>query len=1021
MVSNVGIPSLAHDQRLVKIIPPRDNSRDALAVETLLSALADEDPFALELAATPNERMILVRGQSAVVERVLSQLRSAYPQCGFADLPPKRDPLLPQAPARRACELRLREASHLPIRTFVSRPGRLSGDDFSRGADPMIGVLAAMDGLASHEACGAQFILKPMPPDWSKYWRGAQHDVGERAKLTPSGLGITLLGALGPACIGFGALLIALAAAASSSLAFWLFAFSLIVVGAFMLFARFRIASPPDPVLVTQKTNSPAFRVWVRLFVFAATDQNAETRMRQLLSAFSAYNLPGGNGFVQAPLPDSVQPQALDESSDPLLRRLPGQQQPVLNAAEVAALWHLPHGEAGMQGLAIGGSKQLAPLPEQVSEGVLVGQANRQGYALDVRLSRSSLRGNIGLIAKTQSGKSNLMALIASDVIASDPEAAVIIVDPHRTLAQLVAANLPPSRAAHAVYWSLADTGRPFGLNLLDRLSSYSTSDKVVSDVIETMKNVWPDNWGPRMEDYLRWPLLTLARGNEAMLRDWRFAEWRLEATSALARLQASLAQGRLNHGALDSAHQVLAHFRGLERPYRFSTGKLYDKFKQFYLDYDAAQRSFQSGAARGLDGVSQTLRALHVQLQAESQHKNRPPSGLSARVFRPRDGKQSISQFTLLDVNRLHMSAVFQNTVLLALPDDEAWTIKDWWRDYSDLMKTNQRLLMDIITPVKTKIDRFHASGVARRIFGQPSTTIDLPRLIDEGGVLILDLAAGVVGQDTAALVGSLVLNWVASIIFARQQIDGGRTTDDGRPADRHPSDQQSSDGHRPLSVVRPSSSVIRRVFIVVDEFQSMPGADYAFMLSELGKYGAELMMGTQSLEVLQQVNAKTAAAWLDNVNTLFVFRCGADDAQTLAAELATGAPDRLTVTAEDIVGLADYACFVRVRDASRTPRVFHLQTRQAEDGDAAIAEQVFQRSRQDYGRDATEVDRWLYDSHRWIQKLKAVTEQKDQQKSQPTQQESSQNTNAPDRAIESDEDAGTASDTGDGQVVLH
>lgn len=62
-------------------------------------------------------------------------------------------------------------------------------------------------------------------------------------------------------------------------------------------------------------------------------------------------------------------------------------------------------------------------------------------------------------------------------------------------------------------------------------------------------------------------------------------------------------------------------------------------------------------------------------------------------------------------------------------------------------------------------------------------------------------------------------------------------------------------------------------------------------------------------------------------DTNLLPAFRCGAEDAEVMARELCMGDVDRLTVTAADIVGLADYACFVRVRDG--VPRVFGVETR--------------------------------------------------------------------------------------------
>jgi hypothetical protein len=151
------------------------------------------------------------------------------------------------------------------------------------------------------------------------------------------------------------------------------------------------------------------------------------------------------------------------------------------------------------------------------------------------------------------------------------------------------------------------------------------------------------------------------------------------------------------------------------------------------------------------------------------------------------------------------------------------------------------------------------------------------------------------------------------------------------------------------------------RRIWLVVDEFQTFPGADFAFMLSELAKYGVQLVLGTQSLKLLEQANPKTRAAWLANTSTLFVFRASAEDALILEGELGVSTPDALSATASDIVGLTDYTCYVRVQDDRRTPQVFCVDTRKADDGDDAVLQRVLARSRATYGVDAAEVDAWL------------------------------------------------------------
>ena len=961
-------------QHLARIITPRANSRDALAVETTLATLADTNNFALEIAADSHELMFLVRGSPIVLERVKAQLSTAYPQCEFEDVCPEYDPAPSVGPIRRILELRLRAPTHLPIRTPVTRLGRVSNDDYAQGADPLVGLLAAMDNLAPSEVCLIQYVLRPMPDDWASYWRGATADVGERAKTMPANLLVILLSAFGPFLLGVSLLYLLLATVGQQGIGSALAAAVLFAAGSGLLFWRFRLPSPPDPVLVKQKTAQSAFRVWIRVFITAADSYRAEDRIGRLKAAFRAYNLAGGNGFTFVDLPSDLRPQTLDESGDPFRsswpligsRRLPWEQQPVLSVSEVAALWHLPHSESGLQRIAYTSSKRLSPLPQQVADGVYIGASMSAGRVVPVHLSRTALQGNIGLIAKTQSGKSNLMAMLAAEVITNDPEAAVIVLDPHRRLAQQVAALVPKGRVANTIYWSLADRQRPFGLNLLDRLPGYRhehqhTSrrasemfvDKRISDIIDAFREIWPDNWGPRMEDYLRGPLLTLASANESMVRDWHFVEWRHEATAILRANQAHITRGVLDRTARQMILETLASFNKLAPPVRPHYVNLFKKFSQVYTKLEGVRQAVAVGEHHATAAFAQVARELYTLLCVDQAPEKDRRLEDGTRTNRLYGNPPRPLQYTLLDVNPLLLSQAMQRDVQMGLVDETHWHIKAWWRDsYNAYLRLNSRLLLDMITPVVTKMNRFKSSDVARRIFGQPESTLDLTRIIDTGGILLIDLAAGVVGQETSALIGSTILNWIAAILFAQQEyVSAG---EHGRHANG------SNAGHATSSDLT-SARPPRRVFIVIDEFQSIPGADYTFLLSELAKYGAQLCMGTQSLRFLDQVNKRARAAWLDNTSALFVFRCGAEDAQELARELSIADADRLTVMPSDIVGLPDFACFVRVRDANRQPSVFRVDTRKADAGNESVFERIREASRQQYGRDAAEVDYWL------------------------------------------------------------
>ncbi|NJM42709.1 MAG: DUF87 domain-containing protein, partial [Anaerolineae bacterium] len=628
----------------------------------------------------------------------------------------------------------------------------------------------------------------------------------------------------------------------------------------------------------------------------------------------------------------------------------PSRLRPVLNLTEMASLWHLPHAAAGIQGIAYTSSKRIVPLQSEVNSGVLVGDSRGQGRSVNVSLSVHALRGNIGMVAKTQSGKSNLMAILANDVIQNDPDATVILIDPHRSLAQKVASLIPPEREAQTIYWSLADRERPFGLNLIDRMPKSGTGmlraiagasamfvDKRVSDVIDAFNEIWPNNWGPRMEDYIRGPLLTMAAANDVLVEGLAFEDWHIAAHAAFVANKDQIVQGSLDEDGRRMIEGTCQTFRALKPPSRPSRHKVY---KLLDKGFDLFERTLAAlPTARPTDTTANinTVRQLYTLLCVEHVPERRPErgAGLSARLYETEDGKRKPLQYTLLDVNPMLANSQMRLTALGGLNDEEHRHIKDWWKDsFDNYLNLNPKLLLDMVTPVRTKMNRFRASDIARRIFGQPESTIDLPKLVQQGGLLIVDLASGVIGQETAALIGSAILNWIASIIFAQQETataSAATTTLTGKP---------------------------RRIVLIVDEFQSIPGADYAFMLSELGKYGVQLCLGTQSLELLDQLNSKTRRAWLNNTSSLFVFRSGGDDARELARELSIADEDQLTISPSDIVGLPEYSCFARVRGVS-TP--FRIDTRKAGDGSEATLQRIREASRAKYGRDAKLVDYWL------------------------------------------------------------
>ena len=227
---------------------------------------------------------------------------------------------------------------------------------------------------------------------------------------------------------------------------------------------------------------------------------------------------------------------------------------------------------------------------------------------------------------------------------------------------------------------------------------------------------------------------------------------------------------------------------------------------------------------------------------------------------------------------------------------------ILDWW--FRVLPQWDRDTRSDALAPVQTRLAYYASSKKARAILGQSRSTIDLRRVIAEGGVRLVSTSQSKAGRDVSALVGASLLNLVDAVI--REQ--GGLPTDQRRGA-----------------------------LVVVDEMQSIPGVDYESMLSELGKFGASFILATQSLARLGDLSPTMQDTLLANVSCLAVFQVAASDARELIGEL-----DRDRVGEEDLVSLPVHHCYVRATTGGQRLPTFTLAVRKPGDGDPQRAERI-------------------------------------------------------------------------------
>src|SRR6266568_1199256 len=246
--------------------------------------------------------------------------------------------------------------------------------------------------------------------------------------------------------------------------------------------------------------------------------------------------------------------------------------------------------------------------------------------------------------------------------------------------------------------------------------------------------------------------------------------------------------------------------------------------------------------------------------------------------------------QYTLLDIVPLLRNWSFRHSVLEQVRDG---ALTSWWQLYYEPMDLRHQT--EVIGSVVNKMSKYASSYTARRILGQPRSTIDLGEVVRHGNILLVSAASGVVGADIAALVGATILG-LFQMALAEQ--------------------------------VRLPIQERRHFLVLVDEFQFFGGANYQAGLAELRKMGGHFGLATQSLEYLDKLDRTLRSTVLANVDHLFAFAMSGIDARLLDHEFEG-------VEIGDITSLDDFQCYALLSVGGRRLPVFSLSLAPPSTGD--------------------------------------------------------------------------------------
>jgi hypothetical protein len=269
-------------------------------------------------------------------------------------------------------------------------------------------------------------------------------------------------------------------------------------------------------------------------------------------------------------------------------------------------------------------------------------------------------------------------------------------------------------------------------------------------------------------------------------------------------------------------------------------------------------------------------------------------------------------------------MSAVLANAILAFLESSEGGTLSDLRRFLADpgfrksfLSTVKDPHVRDFWTTefpqvsgkpqasILLRLDTILRSRLVRGVVTAREKSLDFREVVDSGRILLARLSQGAIGEENAALLGSLLVSKIHQVSLLRQD--------------------RSEESRRPF-------------FLYLDEFHHVATPSMAGLFSGARKYRLGVTVAHQDLYQLRASVPEVERAVLANAYTRIAFQLGDEDARTLGQNFSY-------FTADDLGNLAVGEAIVRI---GRRENDFNLRTVPLERGEP----RAFEARRRDIRR---------------------------------------------------------------------
>jgi len=204
----------------------------------------------------------------------------------------------------------------------------------------------------------------------------------------------------------------------------------------------------------------------------------------------------------------------------------------------------------------------------------------------------------------------------------------------------------------------------------------------------------------------------------------------------------------------------------------------------------------------------------------------------------------------TLIDLHLLLSSYVYRLKMLEKVKDP---IINQYWERIFPKEKKEER---EWLASSFNKIGRFLVNPLVRNIVGQPKSSFNLKDIMNQGKILLVNLAKGKIGEDNSSLLGSVLVGKILIAALSRAEID--------------------QENRRPFH-------------LIVDEYHSFATESFPTLQSEARKFAIDTLVAHQYRDQLDYLNRGSTL----NVGNFIFFRITGNDSLELSNQFDNTPPE--------------------------------------------------------------------------------------------------------------------------------